>query len=1158
MKNFRVLDRSLKLHQNYLLEASAGTGKTFSIQNIVVRLLIESCGYKDPITLPEILVVTFTKAAARDLKLRIRANIEQAIDFLQQDPLSGRAPDYLKALMERGEADVRSAIKCLQQALFTFDDAQIFTIHSFCSRMLNQFALESDMGFQARSSEESFPKSELIRVVRDFFRTEIRLESYSPVQLEIMLKQDLQKKLVEFIQKGYDFAPYPAFKQVHTEFSALMLILKKEFALSSEKMIEDFTSQAGSYRNWSSETKTETLDKVIRFARLFDQDEWSVQELDGLISDGLAWVKALDSQLLKKGKSAALEKLHYPLLTQKLEKTLDPLIAGACDYSVLLARMAGDCRKLLIRYQQEEEKLSPDDVLRKMDGSLNQPLFRFLVQSNYQAAIVDEFQDTDPLQWSIFKRLFISENNNWKGHVYLVGDPKQSIYSFRQADIYTYLAAAQALGEEHCCSLNVNYRSQPLLVQALNTLFASENLPHFIPLPKTSSHLAYQPVQSAKHRAEFEDERGAIHFFIADGQAFKKPKLDDFEEDVFFPFIVQEMIRLRKHKGMAFRQFAVLVRDSYQALRLADFFDRAAIPYLNQKAPHLADSPALQALIDMIRAVLRPQDRGAIRTALGSPLMGWTHAELMNDPCIEKVLFQFQLLRICLLEKGFAAFFQEMLQTICLQVGEKAVHRILSRERGLEFYRDLQQIADIVVENQYLEWNSPEGIVPFLDQFQMWAKNEDERGKRFQDPSTEGVRILTLHMSKGLEFDVVFALGLVKRSEIKDDLIPVEREGRTFLSPATANEEDYRRFCEESDAEKMRLLYVALTRAKQQLYIPAALHWIEDLKAGGASPMDLFLARLGKPKLDYPDLYQVLKNEWGKNLIDFLVKEGKHPLMTYSLHQEPISEFPREEPMDLPNDLHPPEEVLVPGKAIYMTSFSSLSHQAEYRAAERTAMPSSSPKNYESHIKDVNTLPANSETGLLIHRILETAAFDHFRTLQHPSQAVPFIRPYIQKTPFKKWETAIADLVYHALKISLPQVDGAFCLAEIEPGQFYREMPFLFSHLKEEAIEEISFQEGLVKGVIDLFFQHKGFYYLVDWKTNWLAPQSEAYQRPLLEAAMAENAYFLQGSIYASAMKRFLKLVEPRPFEECFGGCFYLFLRGMQPGKDTGIYYWKP
>ena len=981
MKNFKVLDRNLKLHQNYLLEASAGTGKTFSIQNIVVRLLIESGEHNDPINLPKILVVTFTKAAARDLKLRIRANIEQAIDFLQPDSLSDWAPDYLKALIERGEAEVHAAIKCLQHALFTFDEAQIFTIHSFCSRMLNQFALESDMGFQARSSEESFPKSELIRVVRDFFRTEIRLESYSRAQLEIMLKQDLQKKLVGLIQKGYDFAFYPPFKHIHAEFSASMLKLKKEFALSSEKMIEDFTSQAGSYRNWSSETKEKTLEKVIRFARLFDQDEWSVQELDGIISDGLVWVKALDTQLLKKGKSAALKTLHYPLLTQKFEKELKPLIEEASDYSVLLARMAGDCRKLLIRYQQEEEKLSPDDVLRKMEGALNQPLFRSLVQSYYQAAIVDEFQDTDPLQWNIFERLFISENNKWKGHVYLVGDPKQSIYSFRQADIYTYLAAAQALGEEHCCSLNVNYRSQPLLVQALNTLFAAENLPHFIPLPKTASHLAYQPVQSAKHGAEFEDERGAIHFFIADGQAFKKPKLDDFEEDVFFPFIVQEMIRLRKQKGMAFRQFAVLVRDGYQALRLADFFDRAAIPYLNQKVPHLADSPALQALIDMIRAVLRPQDRGAIRTALGSPLMGWTHAELMHDPCIEKVLFQFQLLRICLLEKGFAAFFQGVLQTIRLQDGEKIVHRILSREGGLKFYRDLQQIADIVVENQYREWNSPEGIVPFLDQFQTWAKNEDERGKRFQDPSTEGVRILTLHMSKGLEFEIVFALGLVKRSEINDDLIPVEREGHTFLSPATANEEDYRHFCEESDAEKMRLLYVALTRAKQQLYIPMALHWIEDLNIGGASPMDLFLARLGKPKLDYQDLYQHLKNEWGKNLFEFLAKEGKHPLMTYSLHQEPISKFSLEEPVDLSRTLHPPQEVRVPGKAIYMTSFSSLSHQAEYKAAERTATPLPSPKDYECRIKDVNTLPANSETGLLIHRILETTAFDNFKKL---------------------------------------------------------------------------------------------------------------------------------------------------------------------------------
>ena len=380
MKKFQVLDRNLPLHQHYLLEASAGTGKTFSIQNIVVRLLIESKEEQEPLPIQKILVVTFTRAATRDLKMRIRLNIEQALQYLQswqiQDALAEQAPDYLKACMEQGEEAVRLARKRLQQALFTFDQAQIFTIHSFCARMLRQFALESDMGLHSLVGDEPLPQSEILGIIRDFFRTEVRMENYSPAQLEILLKSDpQQKKLLKLIQTGYAFPLYPSFREVFMQFNATMRLLKQSLSLTSEKIIEDFRLQAGSYRNdKSGETKTETLAKVVRFAKLFDQEEWSTQEIDGLIGDGLAWVKALNPDLLK-GKPPKPEELNYPHLTQQLKENLYPMIEESGNFAVLLARMAGDCQKLLKRYQKEEEKLSPDDVLRKMHGALDQLTF---------------------------------------------------------------------------------------------------------------------------------------------------------------------------------------------------------------------------------------------------------------------------------------------------------------------------------------------------------------------------------------------------------------------------------------------------------------------------------------------------------------------------------------------------------------------------------------------------------------------------------------------------------------------------------------------------------------------------------------------------------------------------------------------------------------
>ncbi len=831
IKQFNVLDRHLSLHQHYLLEASAGTGKTFSIENIVTRLLIEPQEQHDPLSLQKILVVTFTRAATKDLRARIRFNIEKTLQYLQswqiQDPLYEGAPDYLKAFMEKGEKAVRQACQCLQQALFTFDQAQIFTIHAFCAHMLRQFALESDVSLHALTGDEPLPQSEILAVIRDFFRTEVHAESYSPAQLEILLRGDpFQKKLLKLIQNGHGFSHYISFQETYAKLTEKLLLLKQIFSLEAEKMMEDFCTQFGLYRNYKSgETKAETLVKIKRFVNLFDQEQWSIQEIDGLISDGLVWVKALDPKLLKI-KTSKREELNYPELTLHLQKHLYSIVEESRKFSVILARMASDCQKLLMRYQKEEEKLSPDDVLRKMNDALDRSVFLCQAQSHYHAAIIDEFQDTDPLQWQIFRRLFISHQYPWQGYLYLVGDPKQSIYSFRQADIYTYLAAAQALGDAHCFSLDINYRSHPQLVQALNTLFASDYLPHFIPLPRKSSYLPYQPVQAASMNQSkyFEDERGAIHFFIADGQVFKRPKLEDLETHVFFPFIAREVVRLRKAHQLHFHQFAILVRDRHQAMRMAEYFEHLGIPYLNQRGTSLANSPAHQALIELIRAVLHPQDRGVVRAVLGSPIMGWTHEEVKNAESMEFVLLFVQRLRACLFGKGFAAFFQEMLHLVCKPSGKSVLEQILQREGGIEFYRDLQQIADMIVDHQYIEWNGPEGIIPFLDQFQTWEDNEDIRIKRFQDPTKEGVKILTLHFSKGLEFDIVFALGLVNRIGIKEDLIPIESEGCVLLAPSVEESEDYRGYCEECDAEKMRQLYVALTRARMQLYIPVALH----------------------------------------------------------------------------------------------------------------------------------------------------------------------------------------------------------------------------------------------------------------------------------------------------------------------------------------------
>lgn len=1160
-KTFDVLNRSLNLKRNYLLEASAGTGKTFSIQHLVVRLLIEHEEDAEPIAIDKILVVTFTRAATRDLKIRIRKTIEESLNFLDaSEEEAGKIPDYLKACIDKGEHEVSLAKKRLQQALFLFEQAQIFTIHSFCARMLRQFSMESDTGLQTTPGDNPFPKSELIAVIRDFFRTEIRQGKFSAAQIERYLNNDPdQIKLLNMIQSGHDMVASPTFEEAHIHFNHLMKDLKASYQLISDKMIEDFRKQAPFYSNYSKETKAQTFEKICSFANLFTQEEWSCENLDRLIRDGLVWTKALNPSLLKKDPQESLG-LSYPTLTQELAATLSPLIEETGDFSLILARMAHECRHHLRRYQLEEEKHSPDDVLGKMHVALDQPLFLNRVRTNYQAVIVDEFQDTDPLQWRIFSRLFLPMEHSWKGNIILVGDPKQSIYSFRQADIYTYLAAAKAIGENNCLSLSVNFRSHASLVQGLNLLFAQENLPSFIPLPKHSTHLPCQPVQAAKKGQLFDDKRGAIHFMVADCQAMNKPNLQKMENHVFFPYIFSEIMRLHQQKGLMFSQFAVLVRDRHQALRLTEFLGKMDIPILNQRGTSLARSPALSAFSHLIQALLHPKDRGKVLTAFGSPLLGWTETEFQNPESMDFILPYIQRLRASLFEKSFSQFFHELLHSYHKPSGPTLQEHLLAGKNGVEFTRDLLQLSDCLLEHQLVEWDSPEGILSFLDHFHLWEQNEDERAKRFEDPGKDGVKILTLHMSKGLEFDVVFALGLVNRHDIKDDLIPIASDDQVILSPIVKESSAYRQHCEECDSEKMRQLYVALTRARHQLYVPAVLHFpSEKLKWGEASPIELFLARLHQPPASYPIFYERIRGGTDHILIDFIEKIGKDNFITYSVHQEVFCKD-ENNTSSVPAHclLQPPVHVPVSGNALWISSFTSLSQHAVQPSLKKQNTAPSAPSAFGCATKNVHTLPTGSDTGILIHRILEKLVFNHVEPLIEPEQAVPLVRPFIQSTPLKEWEQTIAQLIFNTLKTPLPTMDSSFSLSRINPGSLYREMSFLFPYQRREGIEDIHFKEGMIKGEIDMLFFHEGLYYLVDWKTNWLGPQPESYQTAALHTAMQANNYYLQASLYVQAIKRYLELVDKRKFSECFGGVFYLFLRGMQVDQSTGIVHFFP
>ncbi len=1146
MKQFNVLERNLSIHQNYLLEASAGTGKTFSIQNIVVRLLLE----KPTIPLNKILVVTFTRAATRDLLLRIRKNIEDALSvfnrWLIDRSIKESALDYLQAIIENGDDAVQEARRALQYALFTYDQPSIFTIHSFCSRMLKQYAIEAGMGFHANDGLNALPKSELKQIIRDFFRSGLQKDLYSPAQMTIYLNKDKdlmgdkdkdQKNLQDAISSKIDFESQPTYADLFSQFVQAVAKLKNDLSLSSELLIADFEKQIVNYKAKKGYNAGERLIWIKRFASLFDSII-NLDDFEWLITDGLLW-----NQFLDPANPQSKAALHLDsILNQRIKSDLEPIIEKARDYPTLLVRLATDCSKLLHRYQNEEERIGPDDLLTKMDAALDLPFFADKVRSDFQAAIIDEFQDTDPLQWQIFKKLFLQK---WDGYLYLVGDPKQSIYSFRHADIYTYLNAAEALGKESHQTLNVNYRSQPLLVNALNTLFDPRHLPHFMPLPKKNHQLTYRPVMAAPHHLPFHDTRGAVHFFCSE----LEPKPDEHESKVFFPFIVQEIRRLKKENNFKFSQFAILIRSHYQGKKVAEYLHQFDIPVVNQKGISLDESDALQGLIDLLQAVLHPHDRSAIKIAMGSILIGWTWQDMQGAISYDEPVLLIQRLRHDLIEYGFSTFIENFLHSTWKNDGITVLARLLSQEHGVDIYHDLQQIADLIIEHQFNGWNTHEGLITFLDRFADWAVDEDEKIMRMQDPNKDGVKIITMHYSKGLEFDVVFALGLVSREKKQSLFISLDKGGKIVKIPAQTDSPEWLLHCQECDAEKMRQLYVTLTRAKYQLYIPVILNQPPKVEYGTASPIELFLSRMQQPNADYCKLYERVGFGIRKHLTDFLDGVGKSSQITYSIHSSIEMGGSETAKKDAPL-LFKPRTVTVNGEPLIVSSFTGISrHHAISKADHLTP-----PHDFESPLKQVHTLPANSTTGVFLHGIMEKIDFANWKHFSCAKDGFENIKPFFPNSPFIKWEQPFADLVYNTLKTDLSMQGTSFCLADLNANHLYREMPFLYPCKGVKAIEGLIQENGLIKGIIDLVFTVNGKYYIVDWKSNWLGESIEAYEQQNLHQSMTENSYFLQADIYKEALKRYLRLIEKRPFEECFGGIYYLFMRGIATGANTGIY----
>ncbi len=1041
MRRFDCLSPEFSLQGPHLLEASAGTGKTFAVEQIFVRLILESS-----LQVEQMLVITFTRAATRELKERIRSNIEKALVQLASGSIEW---PYLE--MFRGK---KAALQTLRDALALFDRSQIFTIHGFCHRMLKEFAFEAKFCASQTLSDE--PRMQTPKKIQEGvidFLSSLSTDLLCVEQLDIILKkvQSVERLAGALVRQSMkELQPGRTFSLLYEEYIGLL----KNWDLSVEQALEDFRLISSHHKATLKGRFEEQIKALL--------EPPTPESFAFLISEKGSLFNFL-SPTNRKVKYAPPPIVSEPFFAWGATHLL-PILEKAADPKRLFSTLAYEWTLCAKKLMSKEDLFDPDTILQTMHKHLESPSFLKLVQNKYAAAVIDEFQDTDKLQWDIFRELFLKPGHLAKS-VFLVGDPKQSIYRFRKADVYTYLEAKEYVDPSRRYFLDTNFRSSPRLLQALNVLFQRE----WLSLPKLSSFLPYQPVSAGRSEMKsLEDQKGALHFFVSDGpSSSRKSSFEALVESVFLPFIAREIASLRGQiKSLS--DCAILVKDRYQAAQAVRYLQERGLPAITKNHLPLGETFAFEALFELLHALIDPKDRSKAKLVLAGPLARARAEEMPTETPL--IFFE---LKAELEEKGLAPFFQTLFST---RLHQEPVLEALAREDA-DFYRDFFHAIELLLQWERAEGFSLEGLSRTLHKIRTIETEEDERVRRRLSSDDEAVQVMTMHVSKGLEFDVVFALGLASQTPKPDEEL------------------------EEFEAEKLRQLYVAMTRAKRRLYVPIC-HDEESLD-GTASPIALFLHKVKQ----------------GQPLQMMLQEMGRQASITWEVLQPGFIEPSLQQASCFSLPTFPSYRYQVDVSCLH--SFTSL--------ARSFCSALAAPLSQEE--LSVHTLPRGAEMGVLLHELLEDIFSAPYALWRDEKQQINLIENKLKDSKFSLWKPVIQDLLGQV--VSLP------FLAELEPQDVRTEVEFMFER-----------PPHYIKGFIDLLFRRGNQLYFLDWKSNWLGENDEAYDYAALEKNMKEHDYELQAALYAEALRKSFPHVQ-------FGGAYYLFLRGVS-SITQGIFFIEP
>jgi len=1192
--------QTIPLMGKHLIEASAGTGKTYNITRLYLRLLLER-----RLPVEKILVMTFTKDATEELRGRIEGFIRQALNdwssLIKED-------DFFIEIAKK--VDKNTAMVLLKTALLFLDEASIYTIHGFCKRVLSQHAFTSGLPFNAQMEVDS--QELVVESCQDYYRV-LGQESVDEFLLLAQFWPDPQSFLSHFSQAIANQQPLQVLSPHH---------ISEVFLQDVKKALKDLETNHQALVTYLVDVK-KGEERAIRLAELAALKVWLKTIASIKINDLNPGQLPIMPDAFIDGRRYGRSKFKTDIIhifnqvnqVKEQIKILDKQMSKALAFCLVRTGIYKIRAAVTIK-KENQNMLTFDDLITTLADCLSsekdlEGKFAKTLVKQYPIALVDEFQDTDPQQFSILKAIYYQDivnntnvdkdvdDNNFASQtaIYMIGDPKQAIYGFRGGDVFAYLAARQDC--DYQWLMDTNWRSSPSMVTGYNRLFYGNTLSDSA-RDVFGYNIPYLPVKAAKIDSKSADEssRKALQFVHFENESnSNKGKVKQSFRANMANWCADEIIRLfNADENLKAQDIAILVRDASEAKSIKDALHhkQLASVFLSNRS-NLLHSNETKQLLALLKGVLFVENERCYTAALACGLLGFTPKKLHQLQCDElqwqNLKFSFNGFRDEWLNKGFISMALKLMHQY-FHIGDKDQDRVLTNL--LHLFELLQSASG--------RHRQPQELLYWFEQ-QISLDNPETEAELRLESDDDLIRIVTQHGAKGLEYPIVFvpfvtrfkdplrfgarAVNFIKYHQSLDEQSQDNDQTRPLILSLDGSKAAKQAMADEAYAESIRLLYVSVTRAETRCYLLTA-----EFDHYHQSPLGLTLK--WQKHQDIAANLAVLSSDNTKEI--GLLTIPYDELMAYisgegNLDQCTSQSFKANKQVDKIT----PQVAQFHGcieRDWWLSSFTALSKNLRHGGVSTPDRDHEHNKEHTLIEQQENTLVSNylrftlakgAHTGNLLHDILEHTDFNHADW--HSSMKWPLVKYGELSSGFTQ-----DDLQAWLSQVLNSKLTDANCsLSDLIIDKTLRESEFYFP-MESASSEQLAkmltdhrtsirrslnvesstslvrlptYQslKGMMHGFIDLVFEHQGKYFVCDYKSTHLGDQFEHYHQESLLNNIENNYYDLQYLIYCLALHRHLKnaLANYDPNVH-FGGIYYFYLRGMTDDKKhqgSGVYYRK-